>query len=83
MAGVANSLPADWLTFRREVASRVGGGVCICEVSILTGRDRTDGFSLKMAPVLPAAELGLGEDDNLQEGSTGGSGRLVETRWLT
>jgi len=81
VAGVEYPFPALCGT-RREVASLVGGGVCIWKVSMLSGRGREEGFLRRLAPFLPTAQ-GSGEEDSLREGSTGGSGRLDGTKWLT
>lgn len=65
-----------------DEASRVGGGVCMCEKSMVTGRDvcceHNDGFRPRALNL-----LGSGDDDNLREASTGGKGRFWGAKWLT
>lgn len=51
----------------------------MCDGSMLIGRGRIEGLSLKATSVL-LADRGPGEDDSLREGSTGGSGRLFGTK---
>ena len=41
VAGVANSFPPLCCRLLLEEASLVGGGVCMCEKSMVTGRGRT------------------------------------------
>lgn len=79
VAGVANSFGA-WCCCRLllDEASLVGGGVCICDMSMLIGRACIEGVTSLFFP-----DRGPGEDDSLREGSTGGSGRVVEAKWLT
>lgn len=84
--GVFNSAPkACWL-FLLEEESLVGGGVCICDVSIVLSLVALDAEkALRRAPeaiVLTARESG--DDDNLRDGSTGGNGRWTfGVKWLT
>jgi hypothetical protein len=49
---------------------------------MLTGRDRFDGFCLRVTPAC-LADRGPGEDDNRRAGSTGGNGKLFGMKWLT
>lgn len=79
VAGVANSFPMPCWKLLRDVASLVGGGVCICDVSMLSGRGRADKLSGRVDPVFVTAS-GSGDDESLREGSTGGSGRVLATK---
>jgi hypothetical protein len=82
VAGVAKPLPALCCKPVLVSASLVGGGVCIGEKSMVTGRVRANWLPSGLIPVF-FAELGSGEDDNRREMSTGGRGRLSGTKWLT
>jgi hypothetical protein len=64
VAGVVVWLPALCCKFLRDVASLVGGGVCICEKSILTGPDRGPRPSWLSPTFL--SEFGSGDDDSLR-----------------
>jgi hypothetical protein len=79
VAGVANSFPPLCCTLLLELASRVGGGVCMCEKSMVTGRGRPNWPPAGLAPTL-LTKLGSGDDDSLLETSTGGSGKLFGTK---
>ena len=81
VAGVASRFSALFCRPLLDVASLVGGGVCICEKSILGGRMRERRLSDKPAADR-FAKLGSGEDDSLRNGSTGGSERLLGAKWL-
>jgi hypothetical protein len=82
VAGVANSFPPLCCILLLELASLVGGGVCICEKSMVTGRCRPRSFAARLSPAL-LTKLGSGDDDSLLEISTGGKGKLFGTKWLT
>jgi hypothetical protein len=81
VAGVANSCPPLCCSLLLELTSLVGGGVCICEKSMVTGRGRPRCAAGLTTARLP--RLGSGDDDSLLETSTGGRGRLFGTKWLT
>jgi hypothetical protein len=82
VAGVANSLPPLCCCLLLELASLVGGGVCICEKSMAVGRCRPRWLAAELTPTR-LTKLGSGDDDSLLETSTGGKGKLFGTKWLT
>jgi hypothetical protein len=68
-----------------DEASRVGGGVCIWDMSIFSpvefGIDK--GFR-RMPARFPLTQDETGEEESLREGSTGGNGKWVcGEKWLT
>lgn len=82
VAGVPTPFAAPCEGPLLDDASLVGGGVCICEKSMVTGRDASDEHNDKLRSTLVSL-LGSGDDDSLREASTGGKGRFWGAKWLT